>query len=502
VEGNFCSFVFVDDMCLGEGEVWPEGRGGVVLHWRVNCRLKQFPCWWVMPCVGLQCCAVQLEIMLILKILVLLGAVWGWTQNCCDVMINKDEFISCVTLNSKNIDENNKKVTIAMFASNNTMSYAPFTILINSYYCNIKNYEFRLFTDENTPFSHHDDKRWNKIGIVMDAFSANGWGKDLEYLVVIDADLIVTDFSLDIGTIASSYPNSHLLMSKDAADIANSGFLIVKRSDWVFNFFSLWWEKRLTSSTDQFAFNELYHRLGEPDEIALLPPSEINSEYPVYKTFSPQSRVLHMFGEIDEIRTEVFRFASSELCRHVSAPTSSKKRRGPKRYPPQLGLSAAKLREIAFEQVSLRRDRIKSQLITCGSGQLECSDEDQLLLIERLQSETSSLCGFGRGILADENQEECLSMALDNCDIIRPFTIAFSNDSLAYLDYLAQNLYAAFTWSGDSLESIAMGEEVPLLLLLSFSFLSDVITGRSYPKSNDERSSSRTIGLSPEHHVC
>lgn len=393
-----------------------------------------------------------------------LGLASGWVQNCCDLVSSQEDLVTCITQKSTWNHENHitKRVAIAMFASNKTMSYAPFTVLINSYYCDQKNYDFRLYTDANTPFSH-TDKRWNKIGIVVDAFSSDGWGKDLEYLVVLDADLIITDFSLDIGSVATSYPNAHLLMSRDAADIANSGFLIVKHSDWVLNFFSLWWEKRFTSPTDQFAFNELFYHLGEPHEIALLPPSEINSEYPVYLTFSPQSRVLHLFGEIDEIRIEVFKFASSELCRYISSTSApSKKRRGPKRYPPQLGLSSTKLREIALEQISLRRQQIKLQLVACSRGVSNCSDEDQLSLMEDLQRETSSLCGYGRGILAYDNAKECLALAIDNSDIIRPFTLIFPNDSLLYWDHLAQNLYAAFTWSDDSLDSIEMGEEVPL----------------------------------------
>jgi hypothetical protein len=426
--------------------------------------------------------------MLFLRILAVLGIVYCWPQKCCDVITNEDAIATCINWDDEK-ENSNRKVAVAMFASNKTMSYAPFTALIDSYYCDSKNYDFKLFTDSNTPFSH-TDKRWNKIGIVVDAFSTSGWGKDLEYLVVIDADLIITDLSLDIESIASSYPNAHLLMSRDAADIANSGFLIVKYSDWVVNFFSLWWKKRSTSSTDQFAFNELYRLLGEPDEIALLPPSEINSEYPVYQTFSPQSHVLHLFGEIDEIRTEVFKFASSELCRHVtSSAASRKKRRGPKRYPPQLGLSAAKLREIAFEQISTRRQRIKSQLISCGSGEVDCSDGDQLSLMQSLQHETSSLCGYGRGILASENPKECFSLAMENAETIRPFTLIFSNDSIAYLDHLAMNLYAALTWTDDSWEGIQLGEEV--ISFASSSFSSSPphhVTGGSDPETDDRKS--------------
>jgi hypothetical protein len=403
------------------------------------------------------------------------GPIWGWSrQHCCEIITHVDEFATCVT---KADDRNDMKgkVAIAMFASNKTMSYAPYTILINSYFCNLKNYHFRLFLDTNTPFSF-SDKRWNKIGIVVDAFREDGWAKHFDSIVVVDADLIVADFSLDIGSILSASPQAHLIMSKDAADVANSGFLIAKNSEWSLNFFSMWWERRSVTSTDQSAFNELFQRLGEPPQIALLSPGEVNSEYPVYQTFSPQSRVLHLFGEIDAIRSEVFRSAASELCLHISAPSPKKRRGPPKRPPPQLGLSSVKLAEIAFTQILLRRDGLKSQLMDCAS--LGCSEDQLGPLMEGLQSETSSLCGYGRGILADQGSKECLSLALENAALVQPFAEGRAPSVLS-LDHFAQNLYAAFTWSEDSLETLQRGEEVSYCLS-SHSFS----TGCCDPKPN------------------
>jgi hypothetical protein len=383
----------------------------------------------------------------------LAGDVDGWgQQKCCELIVNVDEFGSCVAQS----DERKSNVAIAMFASDKTMNYSPYTILINSYYCSLKKYNFKLFLDVDTPFSF-SDKRWNKIGIVVDAFREDGWGRNLDYLVVIDADLIVTDFSLDIGSVVSNSPMAHLIMSRDAADIANSGFLIVKNSEWALRFFSMWWAQRSLSTTDQSAFNDLFQRLNAPAEIALLPPGELNSEYPVYQTFSPQSRVLHLFGEIDEIRSGVFRSAASELCRHLSEPPSKKRRGPPKRQPLQLGLSSAKLAEIAFAQISLRRNRLKSHLVECVA--LGCGEDELGPLMEGIQSETSSLCGYGRGILADQSSKECLSLALENADLIKPFALR-SPSSVLSLDHFAQNLYAAFTWSEDSLETLKRGEEV------------------------------------------
>lgn len=392
----------------------------------------------------------------------------GHPWECCESIFNNSEFPHCVLQRCQH-PEIQGKVALAMFASNKTLTYSPFTILINSYYSHTRNYDFKLFTDLNSPFSYSPDKRWNKIGIVMDAFGENGWGVNIEYLAVVDADLIVTDFSLNVWNVASSHPEAHLLLSRDAADVANSGFLIVKNSQWSLRFFSSWWEKRLLSVTDQSAFNTLYHEYNAPAEIVLLPPNEINSEYPVYQTFNPQSPVLHLFGEIDEIRTETFRFAAVELCRHLTSHSqaTSRKRRGPKRYPPQLGLTSTKLREFALDQILLRREEIKSQILTCAKN--VCPEVNLIRLLENLQSETTSLCGYGRRILTDLGTERCLQLSMENYDLVKsiiPSNLVDVNTSIAYLDHLSQTLYAAFTWSTDSFESVKRGEEVRYSFLL------------------------------------
>lgn len=375
--------------------------------------------------------------------------------DCCGIINSPSNFSECVIHGYQN-PEITGKIALAMFASNKTMIYSPYTIVVNSYYCHSKNYHFKLFTDSSTPFSYTSDKRWNKIGIVVDAFAPNGWGLNIDYLVVIDADLIVIDFSLDIGSVTSSHPDGHLFMSRDASDIANSGFFIVKNSQWSRDFFSNWWKGRLTSVTDQSAFNVLYHTLNSPKEIVLLPPDEINSEYPVYQTFNPQSRVLHLFGEIDEIRGEIFRFAAAEMCQHLFAQSGAKKRRRPNRYPPQMGITSAKLRQTAVEQILLRRSAIKSQILSCVEN--ECPEFALVTLLESLQSETTSVCGYGRGILADQSSEKCLELSLENYDVVK--ALVPNNTSIAFLDHLSQNLYAAFSWSSDSIQTLQMGEEV------------------------------------------
>lgn len=51
-----------------------------------------------------------------------------------------------------------------------------------------------------------------------------GWARNVEYIVWVDADLIVLDMGLDIQQVSDQYPDAHILASADIRlGMINSG---------------------------------------------------------------------------------------------------------------------------------------------------------------------------------------------------------------------------------------------------------------------------------------
>jgi hypothetical protein len=104
-------------------------------------------------------------------------------RNATILSIIKDAIATQVTvLYVTGIMKEQSKFVVAMFASNKTMSDAPFTALIDSSDWDIKNYDFKLSQTPTLSFVTHTNNRWNKIGIVVA-------GERILYLVFIDAEL-------------------------------------------------------------------------------------------------------------------------------------------------------------------------------------------------------------------------------------------------------------------------------------------------------------------------
>lgn len=192
------------------------------------------------------------------------------------------------------------EITLAVCYSHHIESYAAIAAFVNAAYASTRGYDLKLLT-----LSRHDyfpqDRRWNKIAAVLDAFHTSsrastpsapssssppsapsspsslqgGWAQHADILVAMDADLIVTDFDkLDIMKLANKYETSHIIMSADAYDTANSGFIIVRNTQYAYDFMSTWYASRFEFDCDQHAFNSLYGRVqatSRHKKIVILP---------------------------------------------------------------------------------------------------------------------------------------------------------------------------------------------------------------------------------------
>ena len=143
--------------------------------------------------------------------------------------------VSCVNNTTLDLDfmpslaSNNSKIAIAMFASDHIYSFASFSSLLMSLYAQSRSYAFRLLNADTGDDHCNEDMRWNKVkSSLMALHPKHGWARHFDALVYVDADLAVLDFSLNIDTYLSKYSTYDLIMSADALDVGNTGFLIIR----------------------------------------------------------------------------------------------------------------------------------------------------------------------------------------------------------------------------------------------------------------------------------
>lgn len=411
--------------------------------------------------------------------------------HCCHSMEDPSDLIDCVTTKSNSIVKGGvipSNVTFVVFASENIFNYASLTLLINSVYAESRGYSIKFLSDTSSDF-FPQDKRWNKIGSVLEALHPEtGWARNVDILVPIDADLIIIDTSLDITQIMSSYPKAHILMSADPSDVGNTGFIIVRNTKWAYHFFQTWWETRYSFDCDQHALNDLYSKLLQTkkskDKVAILPAGDINSEFPVYSTFDDTSKVLHMVGEHNEIRYEVFTRAAHGLCGPIlddedagqidedgfadhSEPFPLESHRMA-RY----GLSRAVIADAAEGHISVVLDR---QFREC-SGLLYDAPPDLSLrrlplntreavvrdinsCMQQLHAISTQLCGFGRGIMMGR-EDRCMEIYDDNFKLAEKGSKMVPLAHLSLVDHMTKNLYDSFLMGKASQEGVKKGEKV------------------------------------------
>ncbi len=86
-------------------------------------------------------------------------------------------------------------IGIVTFATKNIWEYTTYSFGIDQVYAEHRGYIFTHLneTSEGREAFDSRDSRWNKIKILEQTL--NGWGKDMDYIMRIDADVTI----LDIG---------------------------------------------------------------------------------------------------------------------------------------------------------------------------------------------------------------------------------------------------------------------------------------------------------------
>lgn len=170
----------------------------------------------------------------------------------------------------------------------------------------------------------------------------------IKFIVWIDADAVILDLGMKIELIGEQYNDADFIASADIRmGYINSGFLIIRNTVWSRKFIENWWTNSDRSKVcDQDAFDLLYSKYIKEDKINNIPLTDsistkvkilrmdaLNSHPPAMTMQQPYNQVLHLMGEITEMRKLVFMTGFSNIC---DARTGGF-------LPLQLGLSREKL---------------------------------------------------------------------------------------------------------------------------------------------------------------
>ena len=341
-------------------------------------------------------------------------------DECCKELQNHTILFNCVNTTVSNNINQNSHVVMAIFASQNIFDYAAHSFLVMGSYANRRGYHIQHLSELTGDDFYPEDRRWNKIkSVIMALDQTNGWAKDHEILAYIDADLIILDSEkFKIEKIAAAYPQSDLIMSADALDVANTGFMIIRNTQWVYEFFQNWWAHKDSALTfcDQHVFNKLYAALGEKqNKVTILDAGAINSRWPAIETFKSTDRVLHLMGETHPYRLAVMKHASASLCSNyktnINTITDTETNTNTNNHKVKLKFSKRLLRKLASEALMSKRTELLA-LCKSGSGSDNGSEHEHEIKpsmedFQKLHEATVDVCDDRRQYLSG-SREKCL----------------------------------------------------------------------------------------------
>ncbi len=389
--------------------------------------------------------------------------------------VNSEDVVSSEANTIKN------RVCLLTSVTDNILSYAAYAIAINTMYATYRNYSIHIINMDDCVVNGDNvrssikDARWHKIYLLMNALSPSPDNPyaDCEFVVWLDADLVVLDFDFQFEelireaeqalqqSISNSAADSvdgilsiDLIMSRDVANapfVSNSGCIVVRNSDWSRRLLGLWFSSYdRERCCDQNAFTWLYNRRIPADiqsHVALLPTDRINSDFPAWRNQRSSGQFLHLAGLNTLYRVRVFRQGLANVC------GSSR------RLPPQLGLDRAFLQQElsllnGLRLEALARIRRLTELgDSCGRG--ECDNEQKAIAEALLQS-----VGCARAVESTAAVALCVRGALDDIVKYDDDEHRLDSDGLteSLFDQVQQKALQVRIWVFRQLSDVARGE--------------------------------------------
>ena len=238
-----------------------------------------------------------------------------------------------------------KQYALLVSESREPHSYEHLSLLINGLYAQANNYSFTyLLQSESIVKLHKTDWQWNKVSAAMTLLyhqrRKHGYMGNVEYLMVMDVDVLILDFTLNLTTIIQGHPLTDIILFSDTKDGVNAGFLIIKNTQWALGVLYKWWELRRKVPNAQDALCMIYDMYREqirqeerllhqarikgkdieyvlnPHQMIILPYVGLLGMYPTYggsaKPLHPP--ILHLRGLQKEVKDEVIRSVADQLC--------------------------------------------------------------------------------------------------------------------------------------------------------------------------------------------
>ena len=271
---------------------------------------------------------------------------------------NIDKLWSCVNETETQIliNPNIHKIGLVTYSTSTIMDYATYSLSILTIYAQINDYFYYHTTPESGHEYYSNDQRWNKVKIVHNAFLT--WGKDLDYIVYLDSDLIILNMEFKFEDIINKNHNADLIFSKDSHPmngIMNSGLFIAKNSKWTLDFLEEWWGSNdlREMAIDQHAFSMLWNRNSHDiqSHVILLAPNILNTHFPAWLNQKPNDNVLHLAGCSSIFRIEVFKLGLQNLCSGLTdVEVDTDGLYNNDKILPQLGLNLSVLQKLEQRQ--------------------------------------------------------------------------------------------------------------------------------------------------------
>jgi len=303
------------------------------------------------------------------------------------------------------------------FAVPDIWEYGAYHAAVVAAYAEHNGYSYRLMTPATSGNAEPLDPRWNKVRLLEQALDMqSGWAKDAEFIAWIDADAIVVDMGMKIEAIFhDQYPRAHMLASADIRQgYLNSGFLLLRNSEWTRKMLRDWWASPDTAGKDratlcdQDAFDLLYANYASKEKYKLqglddsLPLQEtirviridaLNSKPPATIHQQAHNQVLHLMGESTSFRKAAFALAYENICiAHGEEGILAT----------QLGLTRGRLQALALDEY---RHATEVKLIALGNVE-NLDYENVVQAFELLGRAAHHLCDLLVATLGQGSEKE------------------------------------------------------------------------------------------------
>ena len=195
------------------------------------------------------------------------------------------------------------KICIAMFYDDNIKKYGDINYKINKKYC--EKYNLTLVVSNEKKYTDRH-AAWERIPLLLDNIS------NFDYIIWIDSDAFFYYDANNIIDIINNNLNYNFIFSKDKGrNSVNSGFIIVKNSEYSINFLKIWgYDEELYNKYknhkwwDQAALNDLIS-----NNVLNINKNSVELKYGVLQHFCENDKldgtyVYHLAGRDIEHRYE------------------------------------------------------------------------------------------------------------------------------------------------------------------------------------------------------